>query len=222
MFVRPSSLWLAATCAMRGHGSETPPPSPPASELHNLQSVQTLMHLQMRPQRLANSASGCGCRPVAQASWAVPRPAHASPVHAVLKRLQLLPAQHAPGWGVRRHVPAALPAAAESSPGQGKSLSCHLWCPSCAVRQASWHAGLTTRQVVAPTALVLALSNVTRICMAVAMPVIARNMEWGPSTQAGDWSGLLLSERLPVNQQATLSCRGLCCQLSSGATPAPS
>ena len=40
------------------------------------------------------------------------------------------------------------------------------------------------RQVVLPTALVLTLCNMDRICMAVAMPAIAREMSWAPSTQA--------------------------------------
>ena len=40
------------------------------------------------------------------------------------------------------------------------------------------------RQTVLPTALVLTLCNMDRICMAVAMPAIAREMAWSPSTQA--------------------------------------
>ena len=39
------------------------------------------------------------------------------------------------------------------------------------------------RQVVLPTALVLTLCNMDRICMSVAMPVMARELAWAPSTQ---------------------------------------
>ena len=39
------------------------------------------------------------------------------------------------------------------------------------------------RTVVLPTAVVLMLCNMDRICMSVAMPAIAREMAWAPGIQ---------------------------------------
>ena len=43
--------------------------------------------------------------------------------------------------------------------------------------------GDTMRTVVLPTAVVLMLCNMDRICMSVAMPTIAREMSWAPGIQ---------------------------------------
>ena len=73
--------------------------------------------------------------------------------------------------------------AADSSPGKGDTSECGTVSVSIRAVVTSSCAGQTMQQVVLPTALVLMLCNMDRICMSVAMPVMARELAWAPSTQ---------------------------------------
>lgn len=82
------------------------------------------------------------------------------------------------------------------------------------------------RQVILPTALVLLLCNMDRICMSVAILPIAKEMAWAPSVQVGcccmHRRSQILSCTWPAQAIFTMAasfCRASYSQLFCGVTP---
>ena len=121
----------------------------------------------------------------------------------MLLRRPLLPGQARPTWatttvaGVRRAPAAAAVAASPAAPAVTiQRLACGrrparparpaVPAPPSAVPPASADelpAGTAFTRVVAPSALALALCNIDRICLAVAIVPIAAEFGWGPAVQ---------------------------------------